>query len=93
MTVFKESLARSHTVTGLGFNRRNQGILILDENQPVDDFVLSQQSDVSRRVFRPCAQGGDSLCESLKLAREALNLDIRTVSASLKIKPEQLESL
>ena len=80
-------------MTGLGFNRRNQGILILDENQPVDDFVLSQQSDVSRRVFRPCAQGGDSLCESLKLAREALNLDIRTVASSLKIKPEQLESL
>lgn len=71
----------------------NRDILILDENQPVDDSVMSRQSEVPTRNVRPRTQGGESLCESLKLAREARNLDIRTVASSLKIKPEQLESL
>lgn len=80
-------------MTGSDFDRRNQDILILDENQSVDDSVLSRQTGVSQRAARPRSTAGGSLCESLKLAREARDLDIRTVASTLKIKPEQLESL
>lgn len=80
-------------MAGSKFDRSDQDILILDENQLVDDSIFSSHISPLQPTHRPPSDDGGSLCETLKLAREARGLDIRTVASALKIKPEQVESL